>query len=52
MVASVLRSWRASFVFTGKWAQRSEAFFQLTDPQLAAALDSPTPPVLKRRPAS
>ncbi|NPD25738.1 MULTISPECIES: hypothetical protein [Corallococcus] len=51
-MASALRSWRASFVFTGEWVPRSEAFFQLTDAQLASALDSSTPPVPKRRPAS
>ncbi|NPC76149.1 hypothetical protein HPP05_41135 [Corallococcus exiguus] len=51
-MASALRSWRASLVFTGEWASRSEAFFQLTNAQLAAALDSPTPTVPKRRPAS
>ncbi|NBD08123.1 MULTISPECIES: VOC family protein [Corallococcus] len=42
---------RPNFVFTGEWAPRGEAFFQLTDAQIAAALDSPTPPVPRNPPA-
>uniref|UniRef100_UPI003D337BB4 transposase n=1 Tax=Corallococcus coralloides TaxID=184914 RepID=UPI003D337BB4 len=51
-LASALRSWRASFVFTGEWAPRGEALFQLANARIAADLDSPTPPVPKRRPVS
>jgi hypothetical protein len=38
---------KPNFVFPPSWQERGEALFRMSDPEIAAALSVPTPPVPK-----